>query len=278
MSQLATGVFARCFPVQPSAELAATIAGHGFDAVQLNLSSIGQPTIPDHDALDALDLRAIRSDFESAGLSIWGLSGSYNMIDPDAERAEALTADLARLIRRASELGVTAVTLCTGSRDAENMWRAHPDNDTPEAWSDLMANLVPLLDAADEAGVLLAVEPEPGNVISGTAAALRLLDELGERSSRIGFILDPANLVGDAAPGDREAILRDAYERLGGFAICQHAKDVVTWDERLAGASGLDFALVRELTAALPIPVPVIIQDADSDNIDAVAALVAGAA
>lgn len=270
------GVFARCFPTAPASELAATIAGHGFSHVQLNLSAIGAPTIPSPEQSAGIDLAAIRSAFEGAGLTVWGLSGSYNMIDPDTERSAALTADLAALIRRAPELGVTAVTLCTGSRDPENMWRAHPDNAAPEAWDEMMANLSLLLDAAEEADVLLAVEPEPGNVVSGTDAAVRLLDELGERSRHIGIILDPANLVGESAPADREAVLRDAYARLGHAAICQHAKDVVTWDERLDGAAGLDFALVRELTAALPTPVPVIIQDADSANIDAVAALVEG--
>jgi sugar phosphate isomerase/epimerase len=270
------GVFARCFPVQPAPKLATTIAGYGFSLVQLNLSAVGEPTIPDEATLAGVDLRGIRAGFDGAGLGIWGLSGSYNMADPDAEKARALTADAARLVRRAPELGATAVTLCTGSRDAENMWRAHPDNATPAAWADLLANLGPLLDAADEADVLLAVEPEPGNVISGTDAALRLLDELGERGARIGFILDPANLVAESAPADHEHILRDAFARLGHAAICVHAKDVVPWNDRLAGAPGLDFDLVRHLHAALPHPVPVIIQDADTANLRAVKALVEG--
>lgn len=276
MTPATLGVFARVFPSAPAADLARTIASHGFDAVQLNLSAVGIATIPDAATLPSLDLLGIAAEFEGAGLSLWGLSGSYNMAHPDRALAQAQTADAARLVRRARELGVTAVTLCTGSRDAENMWRAHPDNATKEAWADLLANLVPLLDAAEEADVMLAVEPEPGNVISGTDAALRLVHELGERAARIGFILDPANLVAEHAPEAHVSVLRDAFARLGDSTICMHAKDVVPWDDRLAGAPGLDFELIRQLHASLPQPVPVIIQDADPANIDRVRDLVRG--
>lgn len=276
MSGFPLGVFARCFPVQPAPQLATTIAGYGFALVQLNLSAVGETTIPDEAALAEVDFEAIRSGFDDAGLGIWGLSGSYNMADPDAERARATTVDAARLVRRAPALGATAVTLCSGTRDAENMWRAHPDNDTPDAWADLLANLVPLLDAADEADVLLAVEPEPSNVISGTDAAMRLMDELGDRRTRIGFVLDPANLVGDSPSTAHEAILWHAFDQLGPAAICVHAKDIVSWDERLSGVQGLDFDLVRRLHSTLPHPVPIVIQDADAANILAVKALVEG--
>ena len=278
MSIAELGVFARCFPVQSSGDLARTIVGYGFTAVQLNLAAVGEPTVPDEATLADLDLAGISHNFSRAGLRVWGLSASYNLAHPDRARAAAQTQDAARLVRRAPELEVTAVTLCTGSRDPHDMWHAHPDNSTEEAWSDMLRNLGPLLDAADDANVLLAVEPEPGNVVSGTGAALRLIGELGDRSERIGFILDPANLVGKNMPGDYESILRDAFDRLGERAICVHAKDVISWDERLAGGAGQNFDLVRELHAALPHPVPIIIQDADPANIAEVRALVVGGA
>jgi len=276
VSAVELGVFARCFPAQAPEPLGRAIAEAGFSAVQLNLTAIGLPTIPDAQALAGIDLVAVRRDLEAPGLRIWGLSGSYNIAHPDQQRARQQTEDAARLIRRAPELGVVAVTLCTGSRDPDDMWRGHPDNDSDDAWADLLRNLGPLLDAAEEADVLLAVEPEPGNVISGTDAAVRLLEELGDRASRIGFILDPANLVGETEPAASETVLRDAFDRLGSRAICVHAKDVVTWDARIAGAAGLDFALVRELHAGLPHAVPVIVQDADPTNLEAVRSLVLG--
>ena len=71
------------------------------------------------------------------------------------------------------------VTLCTGTRDPQNMWRAHPDNQTAQAWTDLRATLDVLLDAARDAGVQLGVEPEFANVVADAPTAARLLEQLG---------------------------------------------------------------------------------------------------
>ena len=267
MSGVDLGVFARCFPAQAPEPLGRAIADAGFSSVQLNLSAIGLPTIPDAQALADIDLVAVRRDLEAPGLRIWGLSGSYNLAHPDQERARAQTEDAARLIRRAPELGVVAVTLCTGSRNPDDMWRAHPDNDTAEAWADLLRNLGPLLDAADEADVFLAVEPEPGNVISGTDAAVRLLDELGERASRVGFILDPANLVSGRHRSEHAAVLAEAFDLLGPRTICVHAKDSVPWAETLEGDGVVNYDHVLSLWDALPDVVPLIIQDATEEQV-----------
>ena len=106
--------------------------------MQLNLVALGLPTIPAPSQLAEIDLEQIAADFASHRVEIWGVSATYNMAHPDAEvRAEA-TARVAALVRHAPRLGATAVTLCTGSRDAGNMWRAHADNSTPEAWADML--------------------------------------------------------------------------------------------------------------------------------------------
>ncbi len=272
------GIFARVFPAQPAAELAATIAGHGFDCVQLNLVAVGMATIPSPEELPDLPLEEVAAAFAAAGVDIWGVSATYNMAHPDADRRARETTAAAALIAAAGRLGATAVSLCTGTRDPDNQWRAHPDNATPEAWADMIASFGPLLDAAAAAGVRLAVEPEPANVICGTDEAVRLIEELGERGAPIGFILDAANLVAEA-PADRwNAVLTDAHLRLGERTICLHAKDVVSWGDRLAGADGLDFAFLAQLRRGLPVQVPLIIQDTTPDQVaGAVALLEAGA-
>ena len=91
-------------------------------------------------------------------------------------------------------LGAGVVTLCTGTRDPDNMWRAHSGNTDPSAWSDLRRSLDPLLEAAREAGIRLGVEPELANVVRDARTARRLLDEVG-LDAPIGIILDPANLL-----------------------------------------------------------------------------------
>jgi sugar phosphate isomerase/epimerase len=124
-----------------------------------------------------------------------------------------------------------------------------------------------LLPAAAESGVVLAIEPEPGNVVQGTAEAKRLMAELGADADRIGFVLDAANLVEDT-PADRHAmILAEAFGELGGRTLCLHGKDLNGWDAALAGRPGVDYAAVFSLYRQLAHPVPFIIQDATPEQL-----------
>ena len=261
------GIFARTFARDSAAGVAAAVAGHGFDLTQLNLSSMGGPTLPPLDAPP--DYSAIAAAFVDAGVQIWGLSATYNVIHPDLDFRQAETAKAVALIEAAGRIGVTAVTLCTGTRDPGNMWTAHPDNTSAAAWSDLLNTLHQLIPAARAAGVRLGVEPEGGNVIRDTAAALRLLSDLGRDAEVIGVVLDPANLLTPDTVPDQHRVLTDAFATLGPSTICVHAKDVVAQGEySAAGRGSLDYALVMELHAALPVAVPIVIQDAAEADVD----------
>jgi sugar phosphate isomerase/epimerase len=261
------GIFARTFPRDSPGEVAAAVAAAGFGLIQLNLSSVGLPTLPAAADQGELNFAAIRQAFDDRGIGTWGLSASYNMIHPDPAVRAAQTEAAAALIGRAPELGVTAVTLCTGSRNPDNMWQRHPGNDEPAAWRDLRATFGQLLPAAAAAGVRLGVEPEPGNVISSAARARRLLDELGGDAGLIGIILDPANLVTVATAGQQAAILEEAAELLAGSIFCVHAKDVVESGYAAAGTGLLDYDLVFRLLAGLPAQTPLIVQDAAEDDV-----------
>jgi sugar phosphate isomerase/epimerase len=258
------GIFARTFPRASAGEVAEAVAAAGFGLVQLNLSAAGMPTLPPVADLGELDFGAVRQAFGDRAVRIWGLSASYNMIHPDPAVRGAQTEAAAALIGRAPELGATAVTLCTGTRDPDNMWRRHPGNDEPAAWDDLRATLDRLLPAAAAAGVRLGIEPEPGNVVSTAARARRLLDELGPDAGLAGIILDPANLVTVATAGRQADILREAAALLADSVFCVHAKDVVESGYAAAGTGLLDYELVL---TALPAGTPLIVQDAAEDDV-----------
>ncbi|HEX3750838.1 MAG TPA: TIM barrel protein [Streptosporangiaceae bacterium] len=261
------GIFARTFPQASAAEVAGAVAAAGFGLVQLNLSAVGLPTLPGPAELDRLDFGKIRRAFDDRAIRIWGLSASYNMIHPDPAIREAQTGAAAALIGRAPELGTAAVTLCTGTRDPDSMWRRHPGNDDPQAWKDLRVSFDRLLPAADAAGVRLGIEPEPGNVISTAARARRLLEELGRDAGLTGIIFDPANLVTVATAGRQADILAEAAGLLAGWIFCLHAKDVVESGYAAAGMGRLDYELIARLLAGLPAGVPLIAQDAAEDDV-----------
>ncbi|MGE0220844.1 sugar phosphate isomerase/epimerase family protein [Mycolicibacterium sp.] len=261
------GAFARIFHVQTAVQLAEAFRAHGLTQVQLNLSTFGFPTLPTEIEVSSPTLEGIRDDLVAAGLTLWGVSATFNTAHPDLSRRMDQTALAANFIARLGCTGAHAATLCSGSRDPGNMWGFHPDTTSESAWRDFRTSLDVLLPAAERSGVLLAIEPEPANTVADVDRALRLLRELGEDAHRIGFILDPANLITNVAPSDHKYTLERAFGELGDRAICVHAKDVVAWSSTLAGQGVVDYELVGRLHRDLASGVPLIIQDATPEEL-----------
>jgi sugar phosphate isomerase/epimerase len=267
------GAFARIFRVQSVVQLAEAFQAHALTSVQLNLSTFGFETIPTETEISDEYLETIGDELVAAGLTLWGVSATFNTADPDTSRRTAQTARAADFIARLCRTGAAAATLCSGSRHPSNMWGFHPDTSSEAAWKDFRTSLDTLLPAAEQSGVLLAVEPEPANTVADTDRALRLQQELGADARQIGFILDPANLITNVAPSDRRYTLERAFGELGDRTICVHAKDTVPWSSTLAGQGMVDYGLVARLHGDLADEVPVIIQDAMEHELSQVVAL-----
>jgi sugar phosphate isomerase/epimerase len=215
------GIFAKTFPGTDPAAVLARVADAGYACTQFNMACCGLPAMPD--TIEPGTIDAVAAAARSAGVAIAALSGTYNMVHPDpAVRALGLRR-LGPLLACAAALGAPLVTLCTGTRDPEDQWRHHPDNGTPEAWRDLLAEMGKALDLAEHHGVDLGVEPELANVVASAGHAARLLAEL--RSPRLRVVLDPANLFETAAPAERRRIVDEAVDLLGPHVAMAHAKD-----------------------------------------------------
>jgi sugar phosphate isomerase/epimerase len=76
---------------------------------------------------------------------------------------------------------------------------------------------------AEATDLLLAIEPEPGNVIDSASAAWQLIKEI--KSSRLKIILDPANLIKGASASEDRVIIEEACQLLGDQVVLAHAKD-----------------------------------------------------
>ncbi|ANZ40799.1 hypothetical protein BBK82_37225 [Lentzea guizhouensis] len=252
MSGLATrlGIFARTFVRARPAEVSAAVRAAGYACAHWNFRAIGLPTLAS--GVDSAVFSDLRRAFAADGLRIPSVSATFNALEPGADDVR----DAVRLIGSAPLLGADVVTLCTGTRDRTDMWRAHPDNSGALAWRDLRATLEPLLVAADAAGVVLGVEPEAGNVVSDAHAAARLLAELGD-DAPVGIVFDAANLLSPGAP--QADVLTEAADLLGPRVVSVHAKDFDT----------LDRQLLWRLLDRMP-PVPVIVQDVSEQDAAAV--------
>ncbi|MEV0183221.1 sugar phosphate isomerase/epimerase [Streptomyces sp. NPDC050625] len=252
------GIFARTFRRTSPEQVADAVRAAGYALGHWNFAALGLPTLAGGVPRSAF--LSVRQAFDAAKIGIPSVSCTYNVIHPDTTQRNKQTDEARRLISHVGLLGADVVTLCTGTRDPDDMWRGHPANGASDAWKDLRATLDELLPATAEAGVVLGVEPEPGNVVRDAQHAARLLAELGD-SAPIGIVFDPANLLTPSTVHQQEQILKEAVDLLGPRIIGAQAKDVVDGGYSAAGAGSMDYDLVFRLLAQID-PVPVIVQDA----------------
>jgi sugar phosphate isomerase/epimerase len=257
------GIFARTFRRDTPKEVAAQVAAAGYALAHWNFTAIGLPALAH--GVDDTTFVKVRAAFDALGIGIPSVSATYNMLHPDPDLRAAGTQQAVELIRRVEHLGAHVVTLCTGTRDPDDMWTAHPDNSAPSAWCDLLTALDTLMPAAAEAGVMLGIEPEPGNIVRDAATAARLLDKIGH-DAPVGIVFDPANLISPSTITRQAEILGEAVTLLGDRIFSAHAKDVVTSGRYSAAGAGLmDYQLVLDLLERIT-PVPLIVQDATEDE------------
>ncbi len=259
------GIFARTFVRPTLEEVLASIRMHGFETVQFNLSSAGLPTLPEQ--IEEQLLERIHSAFRSCDLEMCAVSGTFNTIHPDLSKRTLETQRCVQLIRCCSRLGTGAVSLCTGTRDPDNMWHAHPENSSPEAWQDLIATLAILLESAEEEGVDLGIEPEMANVIHSARRARQLLDEL--KSPHLKIILDGANLLSLGTVARQREILTEAVDLLGPDIFMVHAKDFPAHENQsqAAGQGTIDFPFYLELVRMSGFDGPVVLHNLSENEV-----------
>src|SRR6202011_4329465 len=89
---------------------------------------------------------------------------------------------------------------------------------------------------AEEAGIRLAIEPEPANVICDARAAKKILNEMA--CSHLGILLDAANLLTPETLSRQNEIIDEAMGLLGGALLLAHAKDIDASGQVVAPGEG----------------------------------------
>ncbi|MBX7445949.1 MULTISPECIES: sugar phosphate isomerase/epimerase [unclassified Arthrobacter] len=229
-------IFAKTFEAAGIEENMAAVAAAGITAVQYNLSIAGIDTVPEK--VDADTIEKIKSAAATHNVRLAAISGTFNTAHPDPAVRETGLTRFAELVRVSVELGIPVITLCSGSRDPEDMWRFHPDNATPEAWADSRQSLTRLARLAEEAGITVAVEPEHTNVVSTADLAHTMLDEIGSPALKIVF--DAANILDtdDLSDATTAGIIDHALKTLGPDIALAHAKELVPGRRALAPGQG----------------------------------------
>ena len=259
------GIFARTFARPTVEKVFDAVKEHQLDCVQFNLACAGLPALPDTVA-PSLAIR-IREAAMSRGIEIAAVSGTYNMIHPERQVRQAGLRRLRTLASACHVMGTSVITLCTGTRDPENMWRWHPENASSQAWSDLLSSMEAALRIAEEEQVTLAFEPERANVVSTAAKGQALLAAM--QSPHLKVVMDPANLIIPEDKGQMSQVLNEAFELLGEDIVIAHAKDRGTDDTfQVAGGGILDYDQYVHLLRAATFTGPLILHGLTEGQVD----------
>lgn len=215
------GIFAKTFPGFEPGTVFQQVSAAGFRAAHYNLSCSGLDAMPDEVPDGVAD--AVIAACERNAVTLVGLSGTYNMAHPDPMYRDDGLRRLEIVMRTAVEMGVGLVTLCTGTRDLADQWRYHPDNREPDAWADMAGEMAKAIKLAETHGVWLGIEPELGNIVNGSVAARRLIDEMD--SDRLRVVIDPANLFEVTSQDNQRKLVSQCVDLLGDRIALAHAKD-----------------------------------------------------
>ncbi len=247
------GIFAKTFEGIDPAGVLNKAKISGFACVHYNMACSGLGAMPDQISPEIT--HAIKA--ASNDMPIAAVSGTYNMISPLLLTRGFGMARLQVLAKACSAMGIKTITLCTGTRDVEDQWRHHPDNNSKEAWHDLCAEMAKALKIAEKNKIVLGIEPELGNVVNSAAKARMLLDEM--QSDNLKIVFDAANLFETCSVDEQRYIIASGIDILGDDIVMAHAKDRDAEGGFLAAGKGvLDYPFYLQCLKAIDFSGPLV--------------------
>jgi sugar phosphate isomerase/epimerase len=258
------GIFARTFTRRTVEETFDAVVAHGLHCVQFNMLCVGLPTLPEYIENDVT--ARVQMDAASRDIAIAAISGTFNMIHPDPEQRQIGLHRLQVLASACKRIGTSVITLCTGTRDPDNMWQWHAENTSSQAWEDLLYSMDAALQIANEEDIILAFEPERANVINTVARGHALLETM--QSERLKVVMDPANLITSENSQHMPDILDEAFELLGEYIVLAHAKDIGSDNTfQPAGSGILDYDYYLSHLKQATVEVPLIIHGLSEEQV-----------
>jgi sugar phosphate isomerase/epimerase len=262
------GIFSKTFIRDSLEDTLVAVKANGLDHIQFNMSCAGLPSMPDR--IEHEVAAKVKAEAEQRNLTISAVSGTYNMTHPDPKVRSQGLIKLRNLAAICGTMGTSVITLCTGSRDPNNMWKWHPENSSQEAWGDLVSSLEEALKIAEEYRVTLAIEPEAANIIYNAERAKTLLDLM--QSPRLKVVMDAANLFHPEDVSDMRGVMHHAFELLGDHIILAHAKDLAFGSELsflAAGQGELDYDYYISLLRSASFNGPLIMHGLNESQVPA---------
>lgn len=213
---MTVGVLAHLLGTLPHDQLAAKVADHGFNYVQLALSK----AIADIDfSLGKLSpglANEIGGAFADKGVGIAVLGCYASLIELDDESYRYNVDRFKEHLRHARHFGAPIVATEVGVP-------ADPARN-PQHWERLNRALEEIVEEAERWGVTIGLEAAERHLIGCVDTMAETLERFP--SSCVGVVIDPCNLLHRDNFGNRQEIIRSAFQKFGSRIVSAHSKDI----------------------------------------------------
>jgi sugar phosphate isomerase/epimerase len=171
------------------------------------------------------DLERIRTTLHQAGVGVAQVNARYEaLVNPDESKRREGIAGMLRSVDNCRKLQGDNLYIRPGSINPNGHWWPHPENHTAATIDRLVDSLKQISAAAEDAGVVLAIE---GHIVSplDTAARVReVIDRVG--SPVLKFNVDPVNFIrGVQDVYNSRPLIDELFDTLGDVSWAVHAKD-----------------------------------------------------
>ena len=215
------GIFAKTFTNLKPNKLLKVIAKNGYSTAHYNMTCSGLESVPDY--ISERILNDIKNAIKNNAIDICSLSGTYNIVHPNKKIKIKGEQNFKILASLATKIPVKLITLCTGTKNSNDQWCIHKDNNLNTTWKEMLNSIERLILIAEKHDIILGIEPELGNIVNSPDKALKLINEI--QSSKLKIIIDPANLFKIITLNQQHNLISKTIDLLSENIIMAHAKD-----------------------------------------------------
>jgi sugar phosphate isomerase/epimerase len=224
-------------------EKIAFIKTQGFSHIHLALSKVGMPSKPAD--LTAEYAETLKNTLGGTGVCVLGCYKNLG-----AKIFDILKIEYEANFSFNKTLGAAVV----GTESATSAARS---NRFPESYKGVIDNIASLMPAAEENGIIFAVEPVFKHVIWNTETALQMLRDI--RCDNLKIIFDPVNLLDISNIDERDRLFAEFIDKLGEYIKVIHIKDFTVENGELKsvgagfGDMGESYKSIMKFAGNLPI-------------------------
>lgn len=248
-------------------EIAEDASKHGLAYVQIDPKQAMQ--VMDDEPFSLTRAEKIRTIFENKGISVVGLSGYTNLLNPNLQKREDKLKQLEKMIDLCSAYGTRYIATETGSLHPTNAWRDFEGNRTPEAWDELLKMVDRLRNRAVKNSAVLLIEGFALNVLATPEQGVRLMEQLGTEG--LALIMDPFNYLTQEDLSRQEEAMANIFDCIAPYSPIAHAKDALYGDGGFTtprvGAGQADWSVYASLLASRLPDVPLILEHAKPEEV-----------